>query len=201
MIVVDVETTGLDPKRNSIVSIGALDFSNPENQFYAECRIYDGAEVSKQALDINGFSDEQVRANGKSSLEEAMGNFVAWLETCGDDRTLAGENPSFDRDFLKASAERYGMKWNPGHRTGDLHSVCYAHHLGRGLKPPTANGRTALDHDKTLNYVGLPAEPKPHNALVGAKMEAEAFSRLIHGKPLLSEFEKYEVPDYCRKLK
>lgn len=201
MIVVDVETTGLDPGKNSLVSIGAIDFSNPKNQFYVECRIDEDTEVSKQALEINGFSEEQLRDKTKKSLKDATLDFVAWLETCGDDRTLAGENPAFDRDFLKASLEKYGINWSPGHRTEDLHSLCYAHHMTLGLKPPVKNGRTDLDHDKTLNYVGLHAEPRPHNALVGAKMEAEAFSRLIYGKPLLDEFKEYAVPDYCRREK
>lgn len=43
---------------------------------------------------------------------------------------------------------------------------------------------------------GLPNEPIPHNALTGAKMEAEAFSRFIYGKSFFKEFENYPVPHY-----
>ena len=45
MIVVDVETTGVDARKNSIVSIGAVDFENQKNQFYGECKIWEGAEI------------------------------------------------------------------------------------------------------------------------------------------------------------
>ena len=197
MIIVDVETTGIDPKKDSIVSIGAVDFLNPKNQFYRECRIWEGANVSKIALEINGFSEDEIRDPNKISLEDAVKDFLVWVETTSE-RTLAGENPSFDRDFLIASMDRYSMRWPLGHRTIDLHSLCYNHHLKRGLVPPVKDKRTNLNTDKILQYVGLPAEPKPHNALTGAKMEAEAFSRLIFGKSLLDEFKNYQVPEYLR---
>lgn len=195
MIVVDVETTGLDPRKHSIVSIGALYFPNPEKQFYQECRIWYGAEISKEALNINGFSEEDIKDPNKKSLEETIKDFLQWTEGI-DDVTLAGENPSFDLNFLKSSAERYDIKWPFGHRTVDLHSLCYTHFLKRGLNPPVKNERTDLNLDKILRYVGLPEEPKPHNALTGAKMEAEAFSRLVFGNPLLKEFETYPIPNY-----
>ena len=190
MIVVDVETTGIDPKKHSIVSIGAVSFYNSRNQFYQECKIWDGSEVTEEALKINGFSEEDIKNPNKKTLKEVIKNFLNWADNIKN-KTIAGENPSFDRDFLKASIERSGLKWEFGYRTVDLHSLCYANYLKRGEALPAK-----LNTDKTLNYVGLPDEPKPHNALTGAKMEAEAFSRLIYGKVLLKEFEKYRIPDY-----
>ena len=92
--------------------------------------------------------------------------------------------------------ERYGLRWEFGYRTVDLHSLGFAHYIKRGRIPPIKDRRTAISLDKILGYVGMPEEPKPHNALTGAKMEAEAFSRLIEGKPLLEEFKKYLIPYY-----
>jgi len=198
MIVVDVETTGVDPEINSIIGIGAVDFFNSKNQFYEECKIWYGAEITKKALEINGFTFEQITNSRKQSLESAILKFIEWAKNI-EYRTFAGENPAFDRDFLKESVKIYKINWKPGHRTIDLHSLCYSHHLKRGIKPPIKEKITDLDLNKTLNYVGLPPEPNPHNALVGAKYEAEAFSRLIYGKKLFDEFEKYPVPDYLRK--
>jgi len=198
MIVVDVETTGIDSKKNSIVSIGAVDFSNPQNQFYQECRIWEGAEIAQQALYINGFKTEQITDQNKMSLEEAVKSFINWAEDI-DEQTLAGENPSFDRAFLRYSVEKYKLNYRIGYRTIDLHSVCYADCIKQGLIPPTKDNRTDLNTDGILMYVGLPKEPKPHNALTGAKMEAEAFSRIIYKKSLLKEFEKYSMPDYLKQ--
>jgi len=195
MIVADVETTGLDPQKHSIVSVGAIDFSNPRNQFYEECRIWEGAVIDPKALEINGFKEHELRDPSRKSLEKAVKEFFAWLESIHD-RTLAGENPFFDNAFLAASAEMLGIKSKLGHRIVDLHSLCYSHHLKRGIPVPTANGRTDINLDKILAYVGLPKEPKPHRAINGARMEAEAFSRLIYGKCLLEEFRQYAILDY-----
>jgi len=60
MIVLDVEATGTEPHKHSIVSVGALDIANPTNRFYMECRAWDGAHIMDEALAVNGFSREQV---------------------------------------------------------------------------------------------------------------------------------------------
>ncbi len=187
MIVVDVETTGLNPEKHSIVSIGALDFLNPKNQFYQECRIWEGAEISQEALQINGFSEKQIKDKNKQSLQETIKNFAEWLKNI-DDKTIAGENPSFDRDFLISSATRYKIDLGIGKRIVDLHSISYSYHLKKGFHIPLKDKKSDLNLDKTLAFVGLPIEPKPHNALNGAKMEAEALSRIIYGKSLLPDF-------------
>lgn len=195
MIILDVETTGLDSKRHSIASIGAVDFLSPLQTFYQECRIPEGAEIDQRALEINGFDEASLRSADKPSLEEVIFSFRAWY-LCRDQRTLAGENPSFDRDFVSEAAKRYGITLFVGHRTIDLHTLCYAHHLRRGLVPPHKDGRTNMNTDSIFVYVGLPPEPKPHHALVGAVMETEAFSRLIYGKPLLADFQDNSLPAY-----
>ncbi len=200
MIVVDVETTGLNPKKHSIVSIGAVEFDDPENSFYVACRVFDGADVSDEALAINGFSRESLANPRKPTLESAVKSLLEWSANCNY-RTIAGENPTFDRDFLRASAERYNLPWTLGRRTVDLHSVSYAKHLelGKHNKLPLKDGVSELRADATYSFVGIPEEPKPHHALNGAKWEAEAFSRLLYGKSLLPEFTHLPVPDYLRR--
>lgn len=197
MIVVDCETTGLNPRKNSIVSIGALDFYYPHNKFYEECRIWEGAEIEQTALDVNGFKKEQIKDPNKKSLEQVIKEFLEWTNSCFD-IIFAGENPRFDIDFLKESADRYNIIFKFTLRSIDLHSICTSHYIRRGITPPLKDRRTDLNSDKILNYVGLPSEPKPHNALTGAKMEAEAFSRLICGRGLLDEFSTLEIPVYLK---
>jgi DNA polymerase III epsilon subunit-like protein len=195
MIVVDVETTGLNPKKHSIASIGAVDFQNPNKQFYEECKIWSGAEIMREALDVNGFTEEELRDPIKKPLKEVMREFLEWTNAV-EDKTIGGENPSFDRDFLIDSAKRYGFEWPLGYRTDDLHTTCRNYFRRVGETMILKNGRTDLNLDKILNYVGLPSEPKPHNALVGAKMETEAFSRLINRSGIFPEYEIFEIPKF-----
>ncbi|MEI6528235.1 MAG: 3'-5' exonuclease [bacterium] len=193
MIIVDVEATGVDEVKHALLSVGAIDFEHPERQFYEECRAFPGAHVMDEALAINGFTLEQVNDPNKQTDEDLIKHFIGWAKQ-SQDHTFGGQNPSFDRDFLHRAADRYGLDWPFAFRTVDQHSVCYTHMVLKGIKPPVAHGRSDLNSDKIMKYVGIPEEPHPHNALNGAKVAAEALSRLLYGKKLLPEFEKYDIP-------
>jgi len=65
--------------------------------------------------------------------------------------------------------------------------------ISRGVTPPVIHNHSDLNSDRIMQYVGIPAEIHPHNALNGAKISAEALSRLLYNRNLLSEFEKYPV--------
>jgi len=193
MIVVDIEASGVDYHKHSIVSIGALDFSIPDKRFYGECRIWDGAHIMEEALDVCGFTEEEITDKSKKSEEEIVKEFLAWASEA-QEHTLVGQNVSFDRDFLKAAAERSHLDWPLAYRTIDTHTLCYMHMIKAGLLVPTVNKRSALNLDVVLNYVGIPDEPTPHNALTGALSHAEVAHRLLYDKQLLPEFKDFPIP-------
>ena len=194
MLVVDVEASGTDPSKHSIVSVGALDLAHPENRFYEECRIWDGAHIMDGALEVNGFTKAQITESSKQSEADIAHAFLAWSDDL-EERTLAGQNVSFDRDFLKYACERAGhTDWPFAYRTIDTHTLAYMHIVMRGLQPPARHKRSALDLDAILNYCGIPEEPHPHNALTGALSHAEVISRLHYGKKLLPDFAQFEIP-------
>ena len=194
MIILDVEASGVSPEKNSIVSIGALDLEDPDNQFYDECRVWDGAHISDEALAVNGFTKEEIIDETKKTEEEIVRAFIAWATDMPLVRTLAGQNPSFDRDFISAACRRAGIDFPFAHRTIDTHTLAWMHMVKNGIIPPIANHRSALNLDMILNYCGIPDEPEPHNALTGAYCHAEVVSRLLYRKPLLREFASYEMP-------
>jgi DNA polymerase III epsilon subunit-like protein len=195
MLVLDIEGSGTNYEKHSIVSIGALDFNNPENRFYGECQIWEGAHVMEGALKVNGFTMEQIIDATKPTEGELIADFLTWSEGLTD-RTLAGQNVSFDTDMTRAAAERAGINWNLAYRTIDSHSLCWMHMVQSGLTPPLdiEHKRSALNLDAVLNYCGIPDEPDPHNALTGAMCHAEVISRLLYGKQLLPEFAHLPVP-------
>ena len=195
MIILDIEGSGTEYHKHSMVSLGAVDFSNPENRFYGECRIWEGAHIMDGALEVNGFTEAEITDPEKKSEAELVVEFLAWAEPIAD-RTLCGQNVSYDRDMLKAAAERAGENWTLAYRTIDTHTLCWMHMIKAGLTPPVdaEHHRSALNLDAILNYCGIPEEPQPHNALTGALCHAEVTSRLLYNQPLLPEFSEYNLP-------
>lgn len=200
MIIIDIESTGIDPKKHSIVSIGAIDLNNPERQFYIENQVWKGSEIYmgdkilgyKPAMLMNGFTIEEIHDENKPLLKQAIISLIKWIKE-SDEKTIGGHNPHFDLDFLKNSAEMYGIEWPFGDSAVDIKSLVYMHQVKRGLSP------NKLKSDDCFIYAGLPKEEIPHNALYGAKLKAEAISRIIFNKKLLQEFSKYSIPEYLEQ--
>lgn len=196
MLVIDIEASGTEAHKHSIVSVGALDLAKPENRFYEECRVWDGAHIMPDALRVNGFTMEQITDTKKQTEADLVHSFMQWSESV-EERTFAGQNPSFDRDFMKYAAERAGhTAWPFAHRTIDTHTLCWMHMVNRGIQPPidAVHKRSALNLDTVMKYCGIPEEPKPHNALTGAMSHAEVIARLLYGRKLLPEFMEFEIP-------
>ncbi|MES2214173.1 MAG: exonuclease domain-containing protein [Patescibacteria group bacterium] len=194
MIILDVETTGIDPLRHSLVAIAALDFDDPEERFFEECKIWEGAEIDEKALIINGLSPEELVYDEKKTEADIVQNFIDWVCTRRD-TTIGGQNPFFDVSFINAAAERAGKTSPLHHRTVDMHTLAWAHMQKRGLVPPVNDKKHSdLGSDAIMTYVGLPPEPKPHVGLNSPVWECEAIHRLLFNKTKLEEFEKYPIP-------
>lgn len=172
MIIIDVETTGLSPTRNSLLSIGAVDYDTGE-EFYGECQAYADRQIEARALEVNGWTKEQCQDRSKPAPHFLYMRFLQWaVIDAKREPLLAGQQVgSFDVLFLRAIADdpTQGIVpvWPFGHRSVDLHSVAFAK-LGK-----------SLSLDGILTALGLEPEPKPHNALNGARLERDAFKRLL----------------------
>lgn len=194
MIILDVEASGIVPFKHSILSLGALDLDTPSNQFYDECYVWDGAHIDDGALAVNGFSRDEATAVSKKTEEELVLAFIAWALDRPFDHTLAGQNPSFDRDFVSAACVRASIDFPFPYRTIDTHTLCWLHMTERGIVPPMEKGHSAINLDAVLRYCGLPEEEKPHNALGGTYAHAEVISRIAYNKKLLPLYDTYKIP-------
>jgi len=195
MIIVDVETTGIDSRKHSILSIGAIDFADPSRRFSIECSAFPGAESEDEALRITGHTKESIFDESLPSEEDAIKQFAEWAKASSD-HTISGQNCYFDLEFLQAAAHRAHIDISLPKRIVDLHSVVWTHMMGRGMTPPIdpTHKRSNINSDFITEYVGIPNEDGPHVGINGALWEAEAFSRLFYGKPLLSEYSTYKIP-------
>jgi len=210
MIVMDIETTGLSPIKNGIVEIAALKFENPNICFQTLCRI-DDEEIDPVALEVNGQSVEEVKDLNRSSQKEALVKFFEWIKE-QEDFCVIGQNVGeFDWRFINIKAEKYGLDFPLHKRSLDLHTLVFFRYFQVYRKFPIENGKSLMNLNKILEFVGIKDERKYvsggkvvkegkfHGALEDCKLEAECFSRLIYGKGLFDEYAKFPIPEYLKR--
>jgi len=200
MIVFDIETSGVDHVKCGIWQIGAIDFDNPERVFFEEARIDDDDIIFEKGkvklFDIIGKTEEQLRDKTKQSQKQLIERFFKWCEK-SKMKNFMCEGPQFDVAFLEIRALRYGLRFPFHYRSFDLHSIAQA-------KVLEVNGKFSIEKDHTsglkqiIPFCGMIDDRKFHNALEDAKLTAECFSRVLKGKNLLKEFEKYPIPEYLK---
>ncbi len=198
MIVLDIETTGLDPDLHGIVSIGAVDTNVPDEFFYEECRIREGEKIDEEALEVNGLTMDECRDKSKQSTRDLILHFEEWLNTRTIKMIGGLHIGTFDVPFYNKKAIQVGLRARLRRRSIDLHSITYAKMQELGKVVPMTDGWSVMDTDFIHPFCGLPKEPRPHNALNGAKWEAESLHRLMTGKSLLKEFTRHPVPEYLQ---
>ncbi len=200
MLAIDCEMTGLDPKLHAIISIGGVNLDDPEDSFYGECRVFSGAQIDPAALAVNGFTETECLDDSKDSEGVMMQNLFVWMQKA-QNYTLVGQNVTLDKEFLNEAFARNGIEFRFNHRVVDTHSVAYSRFLIEGRDIPVKTEKpkiSSLNLDEILKYTGIPEEPRPHNALTGAKVSAEAFSRMVFKKKLLSDFDEFPLPEYLK---
>ena len=212
MIIVDIETSGLDFNKCGIWQIGALDLDNPNNTFLEEARIDDEDSFQDGAGKVSGKTEEEMRDSNKQSQKQLLEHFFSWFESVKNKNFIC-ENPQFDWGFINIKAVKYGLKPPYHHRCFDLHSIASLKYFQINNQFLIKDNHSDMSLPNTLKFCGIEdprrkvegnevlKEGKAHNALEDCKLEAEAFSRLIYGKGLFPEYAEFSVPDYLKKLK
>ncbi|MBM4152128.1 MAG: 3'-5' exonuclease [Kiritimatiellaceae bacterium] len=99
-IAFDLETTGIQPKNDSIIEVGAVRFSNG-NPVDTYCTLINpGRPIPPEASAVNGITDEMV-AN-QPDIKTALEKLTAF---CGE-LPLVAHNAPFDFKFLLAVVEK-----------------------------------------------------------------------------------------------
>ncbi len=199
MIIVDIETTGLDVSTHGLLSIGAIDMRAPSRRFYQEARMHEDDAYDPESTKVNGFDLAAARDQSKQSRSSLLRNFADWFDS-RQVKVVGGLHiQAFDVPFLNHKAEQSRVSLKLKKRTIDLHTLAYANMSKRKKIVPLTDGWSVMDTDVIFPYCGLPKQSPPHHALKDAMWEAEAMYRLMHGKKLLKQFDNYAVPSYLRK--
>lgn len=103
-VAIDIETTGLDPRRDDVVEIAAVPFINARSQQAYVTRVNPGRPIPPDSSRIHGITDDMV-ANAPG-ISEAL---VKLEEVCRD-KLLVGHGIDFDLSVLSRIRQSYRLQ-------------------------------------------------------------------------------------------
>lgn len=166
-IVVDTETTGLDPfLGHRVVEIGCVELVNrfPTGRTF-HCYLNPERDMPAEAFAVHGLSAEFLR--DKPTFSEVVEDFIAFIE----DAPLIIHNAAFDLGFINAELRRLDRGPLGPDRVLDTLALARRKHPGAGNSLDALCKRYGIDCSKrTL-----------HGALLDAELLAGVYLELIGG--------------------
>lgn len=167
-IVLDTETTGLDPKSgHRIVEIGCVELINhvPTGEVYHQY-INPERDMPAEAERVHGLSETFLKDHPVfAEISAAFVDFVG-------DATLVIHNASFDMGFINAELDRVGIKAIPMYRAVDTVS------MARKKFPGAQASLDALCRRFGIDLSGR----ELHGALLDAQLLADVYLELLGGR-------------------
>lgn len=158
----DVETTGLNPDKNQIISIGAVKKINDKkyDSFYRLIKV--DTAVPKTITELTGITLELLKKEGVT-LDRALRELTEFISSA----TIIGYNLQFDLSFLMSGYRFVNLK-EPDNETLDLLPVV------KKAEKFIDNYRLAT----ILDFYNI-KNSKPHNALSDAKATLQLLYKLM----------------------
>lgn len=101
-IALDLETTGLDPKRDKIIEIGAIKVIDGEETGEYETFVNPYRTLEERVRELTGIKDDQIAS--APGINQVIGDFLDFAE----DLPVLGHHVIFDFSFIKRAAVNYG---------------------------------------------------------------------------------------------
>lgn len=167
-IVLDTETTGLDPKTGDrLVEIGCVELLNqfPTGRSY---HVYINPERSmpREAFEVHGLSDDFLSDKPRfDDVADAFLNFIA-------DGRLVIHNAQFDMGFINHELKRSGRATIAQDRVVDTLQIARRKHPGSPASLDALCSRYGIDTSKRVK----------HGALLDAELLAEVYIELNGGR-------------------
>ncbi|MBM3523706.1 MAG: DNA polymerase III subunit epsilon [Alphaproteobacteria bacterium] len=167
-IVLDTETTGLDPKGgHRIIELGCLELVNhmPTGR-HLHHYIDPERDIPAEATAIHGIKAADVK--GKPVFAAIVAEFLAFIE----DATLVIHNAEFDLAFLNAELGRLGFPAIPAGRAIDTVAMARRKFPGSPVSLDALCQRFAIDNSKRSF----------HGAMLDSELLADVYIELIGGR-------------------
>lgn len=161
ILVIDVETTGLDPTRHACIELGAvlLDrWLSPVAEYSSLVAPWEGAEIVPEALLVNRIQPSDL--NGAPTIAKVIDRFHKTFSPNSNKLLLCGWNVWLDAAFLKSLYARASQDWPFGYRLLDVQSIITFH----SRLMPTSQANVIKNYLK---------EEQPHRALPDAQQTAK----------------------------
>lgn len=177
ILFIDTETGGLDPIKNSLLSIAFIVWQEFKIVDTKEILINDGVlNVTEYALQINGINIEEhkkVAIKPPEAINE-LDHFLSIYFTPDEKITLGGHNINFDVNFLRQflSENNYSFNKRFSHRYVDTATILYYLYLSGKIE------QKALSSQEAFEFFGISLDNR-HTALGDAIATAKLFSILL----------------------
>lgn len=128
-VVLDTETSGLDPLKHSLLSVGLVDWTGDRS---LEFLVKEPEIVSDpESMKVNHIDLEKVQAQGLTPVQacERLAQYIDELsQAAGESVMVVGHNVAFDIAFLRRIHHIAGYPFSSvfSHRTVDTHSLLWA---------------------------------------------------------------------------
>ena len=161
--VIDLETTGLNPKTEKIIEIGAVRVRDGVVTEQFTTLVNPGRKLEERIIELTGICDKDLET--APFIEDVLPNLIAFI---GED-ILVGHRVLFDFSFIKKAAVNMNL---PFERKG-IDTL----KLARRFLPELQSKRLPF----LCEYYGIPH--KAHRAVNDARATAELYRRLAEEFP------------------
>jgi DNA polymerase-3 subunit alpha (Gram-positive type) len=162
--VIDLEMTGLAPRRDHVIEIGAVKVRGGEVVDSYGTLVNSRHPIPQEVVELTGITEE-MEATGEAE-DEAMRQLLAFI---GDD-ILVGHNISSDYSFIR--------QWTVNHKLPLEVYACDTLRIARGLLPE----EQSKSLEGLCTYFGI-ARKNAHRALDDAVETQQVFERLKRLEP------------------
>jgi len=174
-IVLDTETTGLDPADgHRIIEIGCVELVNrrlTDNRYHQY--LNPERKIEAGAMAVHGITNEQLV--DKPRFADIARDFIDFIRGA----ELIIHNAPFDVGFINAELQKLGEKWG---QTSDFCTVLDTLSMARKMHPGQKNTLDALCGRYEVDNSGR----ELHGALLDAEILAEVYLAMTGGQATLS---------------